>query len=287
MDILDQLLADARDAMGADQTAVTDVLQTALDDHERLAAAIRSRPKPWCFSADDTMTVFCTEGRPGNASPPHDHGTWSVLGCFDGSEESWWHQADSDGLRHIGSGVLRAGDTHSLPADAIHSVMNRWDTPNGIVHIYNGNFLAADRHIWDPVTSSRHPAGLAEPLAPAHQTRPATPSDDTDIKPALAGTAFAAVTVNSLGAAGQWMTDAFGLRTLTTHDDSCAVDQRYNYLIEPVSLTIIGIHQASEPQTRAGLDHVALRVPTIAQLERWHESLASRGHQPWDCPEFG
>jgi predicted metal-dependent enzyme (double-stranded beta helix superfamily) len=143
------------------------VLRLALSDHERLGAAIRSRPKPWFFIADDVLTLFCTDGRPGNASAPHDHGSWSVLGCFEGSEESWWYETDPvSGIRHVGSGVLRAGDAHCLPADAIHAVMNRWQTPNGVVHIYQGNFLAAERHIWDPVTGERHAADLSEPLAP-------------------------------------------------------------------------------------------------------------------------
>ena len=206
MDILDRLLTDTRDAMDSGQDAVTRVLDTALIDHERLGAAIRTRPKPWFFAADETLTVFCTEGQPGNASAPHDHGTWSVLGCFDGSEESWWHETDNtnsvSGLRHTGSGVLRAGQAHALPADAIHAVMNRWTTPNGIIHIYQGNFLAADRHIWDPITNERHAAGLSEPLAPAPHPRAAFAAvGETNAKPTLAGTAFAAVTVNNLPAA--------------------------------------------------------------------------------------
>jgi hypothetical protein len=314
MDILDQLLNDTRTAIcsmgsingdngengmdslraeGGVQDAVNQILTSALTDHERLGAAIQSRAKPWFFAADEIMTVFCTEGRPGNASAPHDHGTWSVLGCFDGSEESWWHQLDDNtGLRHIGSGVLRAGECHSLPADAIHSVMNRWTAPNGVIHIYQGNFLAADRHIWDPVTHERHSAGLTEPLAPVPGEQVNTNSVDIESdKPSIAGTAFAAINVNDLGAATQWLADAFNLRTLTTQDDSCAVEDRYSYLIEPASLTIVGLHSAREPQTRAGLEHLALRVTTIAQLEQWHSDLTKRGINPsavtaWDFGTF-
>ena len=279
MDLLDNLLTDTRDAMADGQAAVAGVLRAALQDHERLGSTIHARPKPWFFAADETMTMFCTEGRPGNASAPHDHGTWSVLGCFEGSEESWWHQADQHGLAHVGSAVLRAGEAHSLPADTIHAVMNRWDAPNGIIHIYQGNFLAADRHIWDPVTGERHPAGLSEPLAPTHQTRPET-VDITDAQPTLAGTAFAAVTVNNVEVTTAWIVDAFGLSPLTTHEDSCTVDQPYSYLIEPSELTVIGLHASPTPQRKAGLEHVALRVPTIAQLHQWHASLADRKFNP-------
>jgi predicted metal-dependent enzyme (double-stranded beta helix superfamily)/catechol 2,3-dioxygenase-like lactoylglutathione lyase family enzyme len=282
MDILNQLLNDTRQAIDSGQDAVSQVLRSALSDHERLGAAIRTRSKPWFFAADEAITIFCTEGRPGNASSPHDHGSWSVLGCFDGSEESWWHQTDeTSGLRHVGSGVLRAGEAHALPADAIHAVMNRWDTPNGIIHIYQGNFLAAERHIWDPVTHARSPASLSEPLAPSHiPSSGGAITDESSVKPALAGTAFAAIAVNDLAGATDWMASVFGLHVLTTQDDSCAVDEQFSYLIEPSSLTVVGLHRASKPQSSAGLEHIALRVPSVTQLERWHQELTGLGHKP-------
>jgi predicted metal-dependent enzyme (double-stranded beta helix superfamily) len=291
MDILDQLLADTRDAMNymntmnadhAPQQVVAEILTAALTDHERLGAAIRSRAKPWFFAADETMTMFCTEARPGTASSPHDHGTWSVLGCFEGSEESWWHELDTkSGLRHVGSGVLRAGACHSLQADAVHSVMNRWNAPNGVVHIYQGNFLAADRHIWDPVTNERYSAGLTEPLAPAAGThRTENPPDGDQDKPKIAGTAFAAISVNDLATVTQWMANTFDLQVLTTHEDACSVEDGFSYLIEPASLTIIGFHSTREPQQKDGLDHIALRVSTISQLEQWHRDLTDRGLNP-------
>jgi predicted metal-dependent enzyme (double-stranded beta helix superfamily) len=294
MDILDQLLTDTRDAMStgqntntgkdpATQDTVTQLLLSALSDHERLGAAIRARPKPWFFAADETITMFCTQAQAGTASAPHDHGTWSVLGCFEGSEESWWHDLNRNRqLQQINSGVLRAGQAHALPTSAIHSVMNRWNAPNGIIHIYQGNFLAADRHIWDPITHERHLAGLSEPLAPAPHKQAGSDSavDASSGRPALGGTAFAAITVNNLPLATSWMADTFGLRTLTDQGDSCAENQTFNYLIEPASLTIVGIHATQDRQTKAGLDHVALRVPTIATLEQWHSELTARGHEP-------
>jgi predicted metal-dependent enzyme (double-stranded beta helix superfamily) len=165
MDILDTFLTDCRDAVGTGQQAVLGVVSQTLTDPERFAAAVRARPKPWFFAADDEVTVFCTEARPGSASAPHSHGTWSVLGCFDGSEESWWHRpaepsSGMDRLEVVGSGVLRAGEAHALASHVVHAVMNRWTSPNGIVHVYAGNFLASERHIWDPVTGERHDAGL-------------------------------------------------------------------------------------------------------------------------------
>jgi predicted metal-dependent enzyme (double-stranded beta helix superfamily) len=281
MDALDVLLTNTREAMTNGQDAVAEALRDALRDPDRLGAAIRTRPKPWFFAADETMTVFCTEGRPGNASAPHDHGAWAVLGCFDGSEESWWHETSQDGLVQVGSGVLRTGEAHSLPDTAVHAVMNRWNAPNGIIHIYHGNFLAAERHVWDPITNAKHPAGLSEPLAPTnyHHLRTET-TEPASSMPALAGTAFAAINVVNLANASHWMSEAFGLQTLTTEDTSCSTDEQFRYLIEPASLTIVGLHSARSPQPAAGLEHVALRVPSIAQLEQWHHDLNNRNLNP-------
>jgi predicted metal-dependent enzyme (double-stranded beta helix superfamily) len=281
MDVLDQLLDDVRGAMPSGQTAVAEILSSALTDHERLGGAIRIRPKPWFFAADETMTVFCTEGRPGNASAPHDHGSWSVLGCFAGSEESWWHETGDAGLLQVGSGVLRAGQAHSLPADAIHAVMNRWTTANGVVHIYAGNFLAAERHIWDPVSHECRPAGLSEPLAPAEgHTSLVSGREAVDDLPLLAGTAFAAIEVDEIDDCAAWIERTMGLTSLTTQDDTCAVGDRFHYLIDPSSLTIIGLHAAPRPLDGPGLAHLALRVPSMAQLERWRDDLSHRGARP-------
>jgi predicted metal-dependent enzyme (double-stranded beta helix superfamily) len=164
---LDRFIDDCRAAVLLGQAAAHTVVAEALSDPERFAAVVQARPQPWFFAADGMMTLFCTEGAAGSASSPHSHGTWSVLGCFAGAEESWWHREDDEaGLVAVGNGFLQAGDVHSLPSDAIHATMNRWDTPNGVVHLYAGNFLAIERHIWDPVTFQRHLSGLALPHAP-------------------------------------------------------------------------------------------------------------------------
>jgi predicted metal-dependent enzyme (double-stranded beta helix superfamily) len=286
MNLLDTFLADCREAIAAGQPAVLDVVKHAISDPERFAAAVRAKPKPWFFAADDDLTVFCTEARPGSASSPHSHGTWSVLGCFDGAEESWWHRPASDSeiaeaLDVVGTGVLRAGQAHSLPDDAVHAVMNRWASPNGIVHVYAGNFLAAERHVWDPVTGQRHDAGLSEPFAPLGSSAPHETFSNSD-RPVLAGTAFAALSVTDINAVTTWLANVFGLQPFVAPADTCAVGEEFAYLIEPSSLTIVGVHKTSSPQSRdtPSLDHLALRVPTMTQLEQWHATLDAAGHRP-------
>jgi predicted metal-dependent enzyme (double-stranded beta helix superfamily) len=282
MDLIDQFISDCRSALIEGQTAVAECTRLALADPDRFMAALQTKPKPWFFAADDELTVFCTEGRPGNASAPHNHGTWSVLGCFTGSEESWWHEEASEGgVTQVGNGVLRRGDVHALGSDAIHSVMNRWSVPNGVIHIYGGNFLAQERFIWDPVTGERSIAGLTEPLAP-HESIGAPTEEANGATSGLGGTLFAALAVHSVDRVSTWLSESFGLTQLTNHDDSCAVEQ-FTYLIDPASFTIIGVHayeSDASQMARVGLDHLALRVPSIERLEVWRQLLADRGLKP-------
>jgi hypothetical protein len=184
----------------------------------------------------------------------------------------------SDVLETIGAGVLRAGQAHALDADVVHSVMNRWAAPNGVVHVYGGNFLAADRHIWDPVTGERHRAGMSEPLVPVDG---ATASSSEPDGPALAGTAFAALAVSDLDGVSSWLSEVLGLRSLTMSDDTCQTQQKFVYLVDAAALTVVGLHQ--EPHIAGGpsaLDHLALRVSTLQQRYAWHDVLEAGGHGP-------
>lgn len=278
--MIDELVQQCREAAPQGQAVVEGVVADALRDPERFAAALLAHPKPWFFAADDAVTVFCTEGRPGSASAPHDHGGWAVLGCFLGAEESWWHRRTADGLEVAGTSVVRPGDVHGVGADAIHSVMNRWDAPNGVIHVYGGNFLAADRHIWDPVSFEQHTAGLTEPHAPLPGgSTTAFNAPATEGLPALAGTAFAALAVRDPASVAAWLSSTLGLQMLVSQDDTCAVDETFTYLIEPTSLTIVGLHRHDEALS-GGVDHLALRVPSVSALHQWATSLAEQGRKP-------
>jgi predicted metal-dependent enzyme (double-stranded beta helix superfamily) len=289
MPILDAFISDLRDTVSDGQAAVQSVVENALVDHERFAAALQTRSKPWFFVAEETLTVFCTDARPGSASAPHDHGVWSVIGCFAGAEEGWWHREEEHPqgkrLNTIGSRVLRAGDVHSLAGDAIHHVMNRWNVPNGIVHVYGGNFLGLQRSIWDPVTSERHVAGLTEPLAPlSNGGGVLSIAGDAAVETlSLMGTAFAAIVVDDVKETSDWMAKMLNLKMLANQNDTCAIDEQFTYLIDPSSFTAIGIHGRDDADASLGnpaLDHLSFRISSIDELRQWQLLLASRGAEP-------
>jgi predicted metal-dependent enzyme (double-stranded beta helix superfamily) len=47
-------------------------------------------------------------------------------------------------------------DAEPLGADIIHSVINPIDKLTGAIHIYGGDFFAAERSEWDSLTLEEH-----------------------------------------------------------------------------------------------------------------------------------
>jgi predicted metal-dependent enzyme (double-stranded beta helix superfamily) len=163
MDALDVLIGRCQDLADRGPGAISDLV--AGSDLTAVLEATRTRPKPWFFTAGPSLTVFATVGAPGTGSAPHDHGLWAVIACLGGREGSRRYQVE-DGVRETGISLLRAGEVHSLPAEAIHAVFNCWAEENLVLHLYGGDFITAAKRVWDPVTGTRSALGLVEPLVP-------------------------------------------------------------------------------------------------------------------------
>jgi hypothetical protein len=85
--------------------------------------------------------------------------------------------------------------------------------------------------------------------------------------------------VENVHLVASWLASTFGLNSLTAAEDTCAIDQEFVYLIEPASLTAIGVHRRVDDSPR-GLDHLALRVNGIEALHRWHAALTESKSKP-------
>jgi len=66
---------------------------------------------------------------------------------------------DIHGARSKIAGVktLETGETAVLDRDIIHSVTNPKRQLTGAIHVYTGDFLAAERSEWDPATLVEQP----------------------------------------------------------------------------------------------------------------------------------
>jgi predicted metal-dependent enzyme (double-stranded beta helix superfamily) len=101
-----------------------------------------------------TLTVLNLYWPVGAIVMPHDHAMWAVIGIYSGREDNvLWRRLPGDAggrVEAAGAKSLCDGDTIGFGADVIHSVINPIPRVTGAIHVYGGDFFAADRHEWDP-----------------------------------------------------------------------------------------------------------------------------------------
>jgi predicted metal-dependent enzyme (double-stranded beta helix superfamily) len=84
---------------------------------------------------------------------PHNHQMWAVIGIYTGREDNvfWRRLPDGNGkVEAAGARALCVGDAEPLGHNIIHSVTNPIPRLTGAIHVYGGDFFAAERSEWDP-----------------------------------------------------------------------------------------------------------------------------------------
>ena len=156
---LDQFIADCRTALDADRShrLVREVVARAVSDPASVLKAIgepsRGVLQPLYRSAD--LTILNVVWAPYMTLVPHDHNMWAVIGIYTGREDNiYWRRVPggSGRLEAAGAKALGRGDAEPLGRDIIHSVTNPIGKLSGAIHVYGGDFFAAERSEWDPET---------------------------------------------------------------------------------------------------------------------------------------
>jgi predicted metal-dependent enzyme (double-stranded beta helix superfamily) len=154
---------DAAIAEGSSHKSVREVVARAVADP---AAVIAGLGEPRQAGADplyrsDRLTILNVIWRPGVTVMPHNHTMWAVIGVYTGREDNiWWRRlpnAEAGRIEAAGARSIGQRDVELLGPDIIHSVTNPLERLTGAIHVYGGDFLAAQRSQWDPETLCEGP----------------------------------------------------------------------------------------------------------------------------------
>lgn len=160
----EQFVADCRAAFVADPTrkAIREVLARAMSEPVAVLRALGepTRAGSQTLFHSDSLTILNVIWGPGMMVMPHDHRMWTVLGVYSGREDNiFWRRIPGapNRIEAAGARALCAKDVVPLGTDIIHSVINPIDRLSCAIHIYGGDFFAAERSQWDALTLDEHP----------------------------------------------------------------------------------------------------------------------------------
>jgi predicted metal-dependent enzyme (double-stranded beta helix superfamily) len=159
---LGHFISDCRAAFAQDRThkAVREVLARAISNPatvlKELGEPTRAEIRKLFHS--DSFTIINVVWAPNMMVMPHNHRMWATIGIYTGREDNifWRRIRGSDKIEAAGAKALCESDVEPLGPDIIHSVINPIDKLTGAIHIYGGDFFAAERSEWDSLTLSEH-----------------------------------------------------------------------------------------------------------------------------------
>jgi predicted metal-dependent enzyme (double-stranded beta helix superfamily) len=87
-----------------------------------------------------------------------------VIGMYGGGEDNmFWRRVPNPARYQIeaaGGAAFGTGDVTILGRDVIHSVVNPLAKISGAIHVYDGDFLAIQRSMWDAGTLAEQPCDI-------------------------------------------------------------------------------------------------------------------------------
>jgi len=154
---IDQFVADCRHAVAEDSShkSVREVVARAVSDPTGVLKGLgepRRAEVQKLYRADD-LTILNVIWGPRMTVMPHNHQMWAVIGVYTGREDNiFWRRVAGSKVEAAGARALCVKDAEPLGTNIIHSVTNPIPRLTGAIHIYGGDFFAAERSEWDPET---------------------------------------------------------------------------------------------------------------------------------------
>jgi len=120
----------------------------------------QERPEDAFLFRSPNLFIFNSLLLPNLISPPHTHGTWAVIGIYEGQEDNIFYTRENGTLEESGRKSLTPGEVVLLEPDTIHAVSNPFSTPSLALHIYGADLFSTQRSMWNPNTMEESPFEL-------------------------------------------------------------------------------------------------------------------------------
>jgi len=168
----DQFIADCRAALAGDRASrnVREVVARAVASPADVIKVL-GEPKAGGIQPihhSPELTIVNVLWPANMVIMPHDHTMWAVIGVYGGREDNMlWRRLpdDADGkIEAAGAIALSTKDAQVFGPDVIHSVVNPIPRVTGAIHVYGGDFFAAERSEWDPESLCEKPYDVEKAL---------------------------------------------------------------------------------------------------------------------------
>ena len=164
----DQFIADLQGTLAErSRKAMAEVVARAVSDPASILRQLGEPAKPGVevLHQSPELTVLTLAWAPKQITLPHDHRMAAVIGMYGGREDNlFWRRRAGAGTFQIepaGGEALGVGNVALLGRDIVHSVVNPLDKISVAIHVYDGDFFAAQRSMWDAETLVEQPYDIA------------------------------------------------------------------------------------------------------------------------------
>ena len=161
---IDRFAADCRAALaerGSD--AIREVVRRAVSEPGDIIAALGEQRGAFADILVRTrdLTILNVVWGTRQWTLPHNHHYRAIIGMYGGAEDNiYWRRLPEDAKGRVeaaGAASLRHGEVTVLGRDIIHSVTNPLDKLSYALHVYDGDFFAVPRSMWDAETLAEEP----------------------------------------------------------------------------------------------------------------------------------
>ena len=161
---VDEFIADLRATLAErSRQAMKEVVARAVSDPAGILRAVGEPDKPGIkvLHHSPELTVINVAWMPYQVTFPHNHLLSAVIGMYGGREDNmfWRRLANPERyqIEAAGGTALGTGDVTLLGRDIIHSVVNPLNKVSAAIHVYDGDFFAVKRSMWDAETLQEAP----------------------------------------------------------------------------------------------------------------------------------